>query len=86
MIKHPNLRQSSMDTRQLLTHLIEAREQYSVYLREVANGQRQPDPTEKEHLKTRCDATLGAWRAAHEAWRLDSLPSIPHLSSKSRNN
>ena len=85
MAKHPQHRPSTRDTRQLLAHLIEAREQYSIYLREVATGQRQPDNAEKSLLKAKCDETLGAWRAAHEAWRLDSSPTFPHLSRRRDN-
>ena len=70
---------STKDIRQLLTHLIEAREQYSIFLREVATGQRQPDTAEKTLLKTKCDETVCAWRAAHEAWRLDASPTFPQL-------
>jgi hypothetical protein len=68
-----------------LAHLIAAREQYSIYLRSVATGQRQPDTAEKARLKALCDETLGAWRAAHEAWRLDSSPTFSHLR-KNRDN
>lgn len=84
MTNYTQHRPSSRDTRQLLAHLIEARQQYSIFLREVANGQRQPDVAEKALLKMECDATLIAWRAAHEAWRLDSSPLLP--LSKSRDN
>lgn len=79
MPKHPHHRPSSNDTRQLLAYVIAAREQYSIYLRGVITGQRQPDSAEKTLLKTQCDETLFAWRAAHEAWRLDSSPTFPHL-------
>lgn len=79
MAKQPHNRPSTNDTRQLLTHLIEAREQYSIYLRDVATGKRPPDTVEKVFLKTRCDETVGAWRAAHEAWRLDSSPTFPYM-------
>jgi hypothetical protein len=82
MAKQPHHRPSTNDTRQLLTHLIEAREQYSIYLRDVATGQRPPDTTEKVLLKTRCDETVDAWRVAHEAWRLDSSSAFPNM----RNN
>jgi hypothetical protein len=85
MQKHPQHRPSTRDTRQLLAHLIAAREQYSIYLRGVATGQRQPNTTEMVRLKAQCDETLNAWRAAHEAWRLDSSPTFPHLR-KSRAN
>ncbi len=85
MPKHNNHRPNSRDTRQLLAHLIEARERYSIFLREVATGQRPPDTTEKALLKKKCDETLYAWRAAHEAWRLDSSPTIPHLSKRRDN-
>ena len=86
MAKHPQQRPSSSDTRQLLAHLIAAREQYSIFLREVATGQRQPDTAEKELLKMQCDETLYAWRAAHEAWRLASSPIFPQHLSKRRDN
>lgn len=69
-------RQSSMDTRQLMVHLIVAREQYSIYLRGVATGQRQPDPTEQEILKKKCDETVSAWHAGHEANRLTRRFSV----------
>lgn len=65
-------RPNPKETRKLLAHLIKAREQYSIFLREVATGQRQPDSAEKALLKMQCDETLGAWRAVHEAWRRDS--------------
>jgi len=86
MAKHPQQRPSTSDTRQLLAHLIAAREQYSIFLREVATGQRQPDTAEKELLKMQCDETLYAWRAAHEAWRLASAPTFPQHLSKRRDN
>jgi hypothetical protein len=60
-------RQGSIDTRQLMTYLIEAREQYCNYLRGVATGQRKPDSAEQEALKAKCDETLCAWRGGHEA-------------------
>lgn len=85
MPKQPQHRPSTRDTRQLLAHLIAAREQYSIYLREVATGQRQPDNAEKELLKMQCEETLYAWRAAHEAWRLDSSPTFPHLLKRHDN-
>lgn len=85
MPKHPHHRPSSRDTRQLLAHLITAREQYSIFLREVATGQRQPDTAEKALLKAQCDETLDAWRAAHEAWRLDSSPTFPPLRKRRDN-
>jgi len=84
MPRHSQHRPGSSDTRQLLDHLIAAREQYSIYLRSVASGQRQPDTAEKVRLKTKCDETLYAWRAAHEAWRLASSPTFP--LSKRRDN
>lgn len=86
MARHPQQRPSSSDTRQLLAHLIAAREQYSIFLREVATGQRQPDTAEKELLKMQCDETLYAWRAAHEAWRLASAPTFPQQMSRRRDN
>lgn len=76
---------SSMDTQQLLAELIEARERYSFFLREVATGQRQPDTSEKALLKVRCDETQGAWRAAHEAWLHASAPPFP-VMGKRRDN
>lgn len=82
MAKHPQQRPTSSDTRQLLAHLIAAREQYSIFLREVATGQRQPDIAVKEILKMQCDETLYAWRAAHEAWRIAAAPLVP---SRNRN-
>ena len=85
MKKDPQQRPSSSDTRLLLAHLIAAREQYSIFLREVATGQRQPDTAEKELLKMQCDETLYAWRAAHEAWRLATAPIVPPRN-KSRDN
>ena len=69
----PYQRQSSIDTKQLMAYLVEAREQYSTYLRGVATGQRQPDSTEQELLKKKCDETVCAWRAGHEASRLSKL-------------
>ena len=69
MPNDPFQRQNSIDTRQLMAHLIEAREQYSNYLRGVATGQRQPDSAEQMLLKTKCDETVCAWRAGHEACR-----------------
>lgn len=80
MPKHPHHRLSSFDTRQLLTQLIAAREQYSIYLRGVATGERHPDIAEKELLKMQCDETLYAWRAAHDAWRKASSPVFPQLN------
>lgn len=85
MPKHSHPRPSSSDTRQLLAHLIEARQQYSIFLREVANGERPPDTVEKALLKQHCDETVGAWREAHEAWRLDSSLVIPSLSKRRDN-
>ena len=79
MPQHSQQRPSSLDTRQLLAELIQARELYSIYLRSVATGQRYPDNAEKELLKSHCDETLDAWRAAHEAWRQNSTPTFPHL-------
>jgi hypothetical protein len=73
MSNDPFQRQSSTDTRQLMACMIEAREKYSIYLREVATGQRQPDSTEQELLKKKCDETVCAWREAHEACRLARL-------------
>lgn len=70
MSNDPFQRQSSIDTRQLMAYLIEAREQYSIYLRGVATGQRQPDTAEQELLKKKCDDTVCAWRAGHEVCRL----------------
>lgn len=70
MSNDPFQRQSSIDTRQLMAYLIEAREQYSIYLRGVATGQRQPDYMEQEILKKKCDETVCAWREGHDAYRL----------------
>ncbi len=67
MSKGPFQRQSSTDTRQLMACMLEAREKYSSYLREVASGQRQPDSTEQELLKKKCDEAVCAWREGHEA-------------------
>lgn len=69
MSNGPFLHQSSTDTRQLMAGMIEARENYSIYLRGVASGQRQPDAAEQELLKKRCDETVCAWRQGHEACR-----------------
>jgi len=77
-------RPSSLDTRQLLDSMIEAREQYSIYLRSVATGQRPPDTDEKELLKSQCDETLIAWKAAHESWKLKSFHCIQTLKKESR--
>ena len=74
MPNDPFQRQNSIDTRQLMTQLIEAREQYSNYLRGVATGQRQPDFVERALLKTKCDETVCAWRAGHEACRSEKSP------------
>lgn len=78
-------RPNSRDSRQLLAHLIEARQQYSLFLSGVAQGQRPPDSAEKIQLKTNCDKALDAWRAAHEAWRLDASATV-HTISKRRDN
>lgn len=85
MPKHLQQRLSSSDTRQLLAHLIEAREQYSIYLRSVATGLRQPDSDEKAYLKSQCDETLTAWRMAHETWRLNSSPTFTSLNKRRDN-
>lgn len=85
MSRHPHHRPSTSDTRQLLAHLIAARQQYSIFLREVANGERPPDITEKTLLKKACDETLSAWQAVHEAWRLD-IPLVFPQICKRRDN
>lgn len=63
-------RPSSGETRQRLDDLIAARQDYADYLRAVANGRQGDDPLERGRLKLRCDETMLAWRAAHDAWRL----------------
>jgi hypothetical protein len=71
MSNGPFQRQSSTDTRQLMACMIEAREKYSIYLRGVATGKRQPDSAEQELLKKKCDEAVCAWRERHEACRLE---------------
>ena len=66
-------RPSSGETRQRLDELIAARQGYADYLRAVANGQCNDDPIERGQLKLRCDETLLAWRAAHDAWHQGSF-------------
>lgn len=69
-------RPHSQQSRQLLDLAVDARQQYANYLRAVADGERPADPEEKEHLESRCDEALRAWRDTNLAWReTNSLPA-----------
>lgn len=62
-------RQDSVNSRELLDLVIEARMEYTEYLRAVGVGEERLDPSKRECLKDRCRKTLEAWRETHHAWR-----------------
>lgn len=85
MSNDPFQRQSSTDTRQLMACMMEAREKYSSYLREVASGQRQPDSREQELLKKKCGEAVCAWREGHEASRRE-IKLVPEYAPRKKHS